>query len=437
MKIAVVGCGFVGLANILALASKGHDVVGIEINPDRFKRLSMWRTPVHEPMFDQLLGLARDGELEGSISFANSTEIFANQEFDMVFIAVNTLHHNNTLTDARTQEVIEEVISYYGSRNRAPMVVLKGTNPIGSIESIIKRNNLSQDFKLIVAPEFLREGHAFADVMTPSRHVIGTRDSLVDEKFKHIIDDFPAQQFWMSHAQAEYVKVSCNSLLAAQIALTQEVIRGADKLNLGVDSIMDAIKADERLNGYGRNPTIGWGGSCLPPCSAETRKHVPNDSLLYNVSSSLTSNINHWANKLGNMLPGEVSSIGVWGLSFKEGSTSTSNSPIMSFLNHLISRHTVSDVKAYVPGYVGNVNSVKITHRINAQLVADPTEAIRDVSLIILGCPDKEFREYDPVMAKFVASNAFVFDGFNDLNQASWESAGFIYMGLGRGSNRT
>lgn len=432
MKIAVVGCGFVGLANILALASKGHEVVGVEIGPERFKRLAAWHTPIHEPMFDQLLGLARDGELEGSISFHNSTAIFANQEFDMVFIAVPTMHQNNSLTDSNVVGVIQEIIAYYGSRNRAPTVVIRGTNPIGAVSSIIKRYDLSPEFKLIVAPEFLREGHAFEDVMNPSRHVIGTVDSAVDEKFKRIIDDFPAQQFWMSHEQAEYVKVSCNSLLAAQIALTQEIIRGADRLNLKVDPIMDAIKADARLDGYGRKPVIGWGGSCLSPCSAETRKHSQSDSLLHNVSSSLNANIAHWSNKLGSMMPGDVSSIGVWGLGYKEGSVNTSNSPILSLLGHLLARHTVSEVKAYVPGYKGSVKEVKIGNSRLVKLVEDPTEAIRDVSLIILGCPDKEFREYDPVMARLVASNAFVFDGYNDLNQASWEGAGFMYTGLGR-----
>jgi len=436
MKIAVVGCGFVGLANILALASKGHEVLGVENSPERFNRLAAWRSPVHEPMFDQLLEQARDNELAGSISFANSTDIFANQEFDMVFITVSTLHQNNTLTEAKVSEVLQEVVSFYGSRNRAPMVVMKGTNPLGTAESVIKRYKLSPDFKLIVAPEFLREGHAFDDVMTPSRHVIGTSDSLVDEKFKKVIDDFPAEQFWMSHAQAEYVKTSCNSLLAAQIALTQEIIRGADRLHIESDSIMNAIKADPRLNGYGRNAAIGWGGSCLPPSSLEMRKHSTSDSLLHYVSSSLTANIAHWATKLGNHLSSEVSSIGVWGLGFKEGSMNTSNSPVIALLNHIVARHAVSSIKAYVPGYKGSVENVRISNIAEAKLVDDPTEAIRDVSLIILGCPDKEFREYDPVMAKLIASNAFVFDGFNDLNQASWEGAGFIYMGLGRETYR-
>lgn len=432
MKIAVVGCGFVGLANALALASKGHEVVGIDTNSDRVKRLTAWRSPVHEPMFDEMLGLARDGELQGKLSFHHGPELFASQEFDMVFIAVPTNGHNNTLSDDRVLDVLEEIISFYGSRNRAPMVVVKSTGPLGSATALIKQYRLSSEFKVIVAPEFLREGHAFEDVMNPTRHVIGTLDSQVDQKFKQVIDDFPAEQFWMSHSQAEYVKVSCNSLLAAQIALTQEVVRNADNMGLGVDPIMAAIKADPRLNGYGRNTAIGLGGSCLLPAVFEMRRNSNTDSMIYNALTSLNANIAHWSNKLSEWTSGDVTSIGVWGLGFKEGSVSTANSPIVALLNHFVSRNHVPEIKAYVPGYMGGIKEVKLTSRNSARLVENPTEAIRDVSLIILGCPDKEFREYDPVMARFVASNARIFDGFNDLDQASWESAGFAYAGLGR-----
>lgn len=445
MKIAVIGCGTTGLATILGLATMGHEVSGIETNKDSYDFLSNWESPCSEPKFDELLVAAREKTLKGSVTFTNNTDLLGQIQFDIVYVAVDSEEHYSSasLDDAVVFGAVQEVIAYYGSRNRAPMVVVRSAIPLNTGAGIIKRWKLMDDFRVIINPDMSRAGHAYDDFMTPNRHIIGTRDGEVNEEFKKLLADFPAEQFWMTFKQAEYTKIAASTLLASRIAAMQEIIRGAHMMEAPIDPILAALRADERLCGFGSEAVLGWGSTGLAATSNEIRKIIGSECTLSHVNRSIDTNMNYWADRVINRLPRKAVKIGIWGLNSDryevEGeskgkiSSIRISTDIYTFLNRLNTNTTASFV-CYVPGWtsvegqtynLGNSNTA-------VTMVESATDAIRDVDLIIVGGTNKEFIEYEAMMAKLVASTAMIFDCYNILNQSEWEQVGISYMGMGR-----
>lgn len=273
MKVAVVGCGYVGLISGVGLASVGHEVVGIEADAGRRDRISAGAPPFHEPGLRELMS----SELERG-SFRVSSDIALTAEADVVLLAVQTPADSAGGIDLRYLTEAANAVSgaFAADPTRLRTVAVRSTIVPGTVDNV-----LAPIFGAAVAvasnPEFLREGSAVQDFLSPDRVVIGCREPWGGEVVAELYAPLRAALFLTSPATAELAKYTSNAFLATLVSFSNEIARICESLSgVDVEDVLGILHADRRLNAKsGRmeeRPEIvsylkagcGYGGSCLP-----------------------------------------------------------------------------------------------------------------------------------------------------------------------------
>lgn len=433
LRVSVIGCGYLGAVHAVAMAALGHDVVGIDISPERVAQLSAGEAPFFEPELPERLaaGIASD-----RLRF--STDIAAAADADVHFLCVGT-------PQAETDDAADLTALFAATASLIPylrsgaVVAGKSTVPVGTAAQLAPSVEAAGG-ALAWNPEFLREGHAIADSLSPDRIVVGVSEergatakrvlrraygSLLDAGVPLITTDLHT---------AELVKGAANAYLATRISFMNAMADVAERSGADISSLAEALGHDGRIGPHYLRAGIGFGGGCLPKdiraFAARARElgAEPSATLLDHVDRINLGQRDTFVSAVTEHFGGEVRGrrITILGAAFKPESDDIRDSPAIDIarqLNHLGAAVTLTD-----PAALANVAA----RYPQLYLIADTYESLRNAECVVLATEWAEYREIDPARAARLVADQTVFDGRNCLDRDLWSASGWNYRGIGR-----
>ncbi|GEK80739.1 UDP-glucose dehydrogenase family protein [Agrococcus baldri] len=431
MKIAVIGCGYLGAVHAAAMASLGYETVGVDVDEAKIERLRRGEPPFYEPGLPELLKAGVDA---GTLRFTTDVSEVAGS--DVVFIAVGTPQRAGsdaadlTYVDAS----IESLLPHIGE---GTLVAGKSTVPVGTAQrlaDIVAPTGAA----LAWNPEFLREGFAVEDTLTPDRLVYGVADgddasvARLDEVYAGILAR-GTDRLVVNFATAELVKVSANAFLATKISFINAMAELSETVGADVTQLADAIGLDARIGRRFLNAGLGFGGGCLPKdirafqARADELGHGQTLGFLREVDQI---NLRR-RDRMVALIDGELAAVGgdrvaMLGLAFKPNSDDVRDSPALDVSRTLQERGRV--VKAYDPEASETARRSVPT----LEIVGSVDEAIRNADVLALGTEWQQFRDLDPAEVATKTAARVIVDGRNTLDARAWAAVGFKVIGLGR-----
>ena len=432
MKISVVGCGYLGAVHASALAKLGHEVVGIDIDQAKVDLLSSGHAPFYEPGLPELLSQTL---ATGTLSF--STDMSRARGATVHFIAVGTPQQDGSnAADLRfVDAAFDALIPYLAPGD---VVAGKSTVPVGTAQRLAARIE-AVGAHLAWNPEFLREGYAVKDTISPDRLVYGVKPdddhavSVLDEVYASVLaQDIP--RMITDFATAELVKVAANAFLATKISFINAMAEVAEVTGADVTQLADAIGYDNRIGRRFLNAGLGFGGGCLPKdirgFMARASELGAGDALnfLGEVDAINLRRRERMVDLCREVLGGTIEGarIAVLGLAFKPDSDDVRDSPALDVAARL------AELGAHVRATDPQAIETSRRMRPGLDYFASVQEAARDVDIVLVLTEWREYREIDPDELGSVVAVRAILDGRNCLNPVQWREAGWTYRALGR-----
>ncbi len=434
MKISVVGTGYVGLVSAACFAELGHDVIGVDIDEAKVKKLKAGESPIYEPGLEELL--VRNLE-SGRLSFTTQLAE-ALPECQVLFCAVATPPNEDHTADLRAVFSVCDAVAEHTDHDL--VFVNKSTVPVGTghecetrIASIITKRKKKFHIPVISNPEFLREGSAVGDTLRPDRIIIGING---DEKARELMEELyqplvrtERPLVFMSRESAEIVKYASNAFLATKISFINMLSELCEASGGSIRDIAKGIGLDERIGPRFLHAGIGYGGSCFPKdvkaLLAIGKKLDLSLPIIKATQDINTHQRERFFQKLLNAIP-ENASVGIWGLSFKPNTDDMRESPSLDLIPMLLKMNHV--VRAFDP--VAMENAKKVLPK-GVVYVGSPLEAAKDADAVILLTEWDVFRGVDLKDLKAAMRGRDLFDGRNVYDPEEVREAGFSYHGIG------
>ncbi len=432
MKISIVGVGYVGLTVGTCLAELGNDVICVDVDEKKINDLNNGNVPIYEPGLEDML---ERNFKEKRISFTTDIKS-AIQTSTIIFIAVGTPPGKDHKADLSSVKQVAKDIGTY--MNNYKIIVNKSTVPIGTarlVKDIIKQNQKKPiEFDVVSNPEFLREGSAINDFMTPDRIVIGVDN----EKAKKIMEDIykgiartNKPIMFTDTNSAEIIKYASNAMLATRISFMNELSRLCEKSGGDVKEVAKGIGLDSRIGPRFLQAGVGYGGSCFPKdvkALAQTMNHHAIESkILQAVEEVNEDQKKSLLPKIKKLLPNlNGKTIAIWGLAFKPKTDDMREAPSIVIINQL--QKEGANIKAFDPE--AEETAKKVLN--NIEYVNDPYDAIKDADALIIVTEWNEFRNLDKQKIKQLLKQPNVIDGRNVYEPKEMKELGFNYIGVGR-----
>jgi len=435
MRISVIGCGYLGAVHAASMASLGHDVVGVDVDPDKVAALTEARAPFFEPGLPELL---EQQVSRGALAF--TTDVARAAGASVHFVCVGTPQRQGEYA-ADLRYVDAAVESLLPHLSPGDVVVGKSTVPVGTALRLAARVREAQpDAHLVWNPEFLREGHAVQDTLHPDRLVYGL-DPAADDVPERVLDEVYASvlahgtpKVVTDFATAELVKVAANSFLATKISFINAMAELCEATGGDVTVLADAIGHDARIGRSFLNAGLGFGGGCLPK---DIRAFMARAgelgvdqalSFLREVDSINMRRRVRMVDLAREVCGGSVvgRNVAVLGAAFKPDSDDTRDSPALNVAMqmHLQGAHVV----------VTDPRAVENARRTAPELkfAATVEEAVQEADVVVLLTEWREYRDLDPRALGEHVAHRRVLDGRNALDPGVWRDAGWTYRALGR-----
>jgi UDPglucose 6-dehydrogenase len=433
MKITVIGLGYLGATHAIAMAELGHDVIGIEANPQRLTDLMNGRIPFHEPGLPEALAKVL---AKGNIKFkADHDE--ESLEADLHFLCVGTPQLPGSY--AANTEYLESAVKALSPFLREDAVIAgKSTVPVGTSAALTKIVADATGFTPHLAwnPEFLREGTALEDSLRPDRIVIGVNDERSEEVLRKVyesITDLGTPFLVTDIPTAELVKVAANSFLATKISFINAMAEIAEVSGADAVKLAEAIGYDERIGNKFLRTGIGFGGGCLPK---DIRAFMARAEELgvgnaVDFLADIDSINLRRRERVVNLLKAELGELAgkrilVLGAAFKPDSDDLRDSPAIAVAKLILS--TGADLVIHDPISLANVRAQHPELGTEDDLLAAATGA----DAVVLATEWNEYRNFDPAALKAVVANPLLIEGRNALPIAKWQEAGWRVIALGR-----
>jgi len=424
----VVGAGYVGLTTAACLADLGNDVSVVDIDHEKVRALRRHRIPFYEPGLREVVERnARAGRLRFTTSYS---EAIPGAEF--AFIAVATPEGDHGEADL---SYVQRAAACIAESLDGPLVVVnKSTVPIGTgdiVSEVIDQHGAQFPVEVVSNPEFLREGSALRDFMSPDRVVIGAHHREAAEQVAKLYEPLAAPTLIYNLYTAEMVKYASNAFLAARISFINEISRICERVDADAKLVAEGMGLDKRIGSQFLEAGIGYGGSCFPKdvkalaVMAEQYDYHPellNAVMDINRDQRMLA-VEKLRECLGS-LRGQV--VALLGLAFKPNTDDMRQAPSLDIARALLKRGAV--VRGYDPAANDRARTIlpELDYRANAY------SAARGADALIVVTEWNEFRQLDLMRLKRAMRRAVVVDGRNIYDPALMRRLGFVYRGIGR-----
>jgi UDPglucose 6-dehydrogenase len=434
MKISIIGSGYVGLVSGVCFAENGNDVICMDVDEKKIERLKKGDPVIFEPQLKELL---QKNIREGRISFTTDLKETV-QSSDIIFLCLPTPPNEDGSVDlSRVLDVSEKMAKFI---NGYKIIVSKSTVPVGTcdkIKKIISRKT-KYKFDVVSNPEFLKEGAAVSDFMSPDRVVVGTRSKKAASLMRELYASFMrvSERFiLMDERSSELTKYAANSMLAMRISFMNEIANICERVKADIDMIRIGIGSDTRIGTSFLFPGAGYGGSCFPKDVKGLIKTAEEYKYDFKILKAIDS-INHHQKMhliekikkhFNNKLEGKIFT--VWGLSYKPRTDDIREAPSITIVKELLG--SGAKVRAFDPAAGGNFSELFGNEK-NLRIFKNNYPALKNSNALILLTEWNEFRRLDFERMNKLMKTFVVFDGRNIYDPKLLKSHGFAYYGIGR-----
>ncbi|MFJ3669992.1 UDP-glucose dehydrogenase family protein [Streptomyces sp. NPDC090106] len=428
MRLTVIGTGYVGAVHAACLADLGHDVLGVDIDPERTAALACGRPPFYEPGLSELLKRAVDtGRLRFTTSLAE-----AGHFGDTHFLCVGTPQRPGShAADLTYVHAAADALAPH-LRDGA-LLVGKSTVPVGTADALAERLCAEVAWN----PEFLREGCAVEDTLCPERIVVGVRSAEAEGRLRAVYT--PLLQagtpfIATDPPTAELVKLASNSFLATKISFINALSEICEAAGADVLTLAEAMGRDSRIGPHFLAPGLGFGGSCLPKdiraltARAEELGKGGSVSFLRQVDAINTRQRLRTVDLAERLVGGTLAGrhVAVLGAAFKPLSDDVRDSPALAVADAVHRRG--AQVRVHDPEAVDNARAVHP----ELQYALDVTKACEDADVVLHLTEWPQYRELDPAALATVVRAPVIADARNVLDPLTWRAAGWTVGALGR-----
>lgn len=437
MNIAIVGTGYVGLVTGTCFAETGVNVTCVDVDAEKIDRLQKGIIPIYEPgLEDMVLRNVKAGRLH----FTTSLESCLDQ-VSVVFSAVGTPPDEDGSADLRYVLQVARTIGAH--MKKYTLVVTKSTVPVGTaaqvkavIQEELDRRGVDIAFDVASNPEFLKEGNAIDDFMSPDRVVVGVESERAKKLMTKLYKPFMLVNFrviFMDIPSAEMTKYAANSMLATRISFMNDIANLCERVGADVNMVRDGIGSDSRIGRKFLYPGCGYGGSCFPKDVKALIKTAEQYGYPMQVLQAVEA-VNEAQKgvlfeKLSAFFHRDLlgRTVALWGLAFKPGTDDMREAPALVLIEKL--KEAGCLVRAYDPVAIDEARS-----RIGDSIyyARDMYDAVLDADALILVTEWKEFRLPTWGVIKKAMRQPLVLDGRNIYDGDELEEMGFIYRCIGR-----
>jgi UDPglucose 6-dehydrogenase len=424
-KVGIFGAGWVGLVTGACFAELGHEVVIRDVVREKVEALRRGEVPFHEDRVPELLSSNGD-----RLTFTLDVDEVVDCEF--LFVCVDTPPTYSGDADlSRVWTVVDELPQLDGH----PILVMKSTVPVGTGEKV--RVGLDQrgleHVGYVSNPEFLAEGRAVADFMSPDRIVVGAFEADDGDAVAELYASIDAPVVRADVNSAEMIKLAANAFLATRISFINEIANVCEATGADVVTVAKGVGLDSRLGPHFLNAGIGYGGSCFPKDSLALKQLASNSGYHFQLLSAVIE-VNELQKRrvIGKLklhlgsLRGKT--VALLGLSYKPNTDDMREAPSIVLASRLIAEN--ADVRAWDPVVHDGASLPK-----NVAIFDSALEAVRGADAAVIVTEWAELKELASPEVRDAMSNPLIVDGRNLLDPEATRRAGFTYEGIGRPSS--
>lgn len=439
MKVIVVGTGYVGLVSGACLADVGVDVVCIDIDRQKTENLKKGILPIYEPGLEAIV---KNNYERGRLHF--STDLAAHIDgADAIFICVGTPPGEDGSADMQYVNAVAKDIGRY--MNDYVVVITKSTVPVGSshkVRAAIRESQAERGvtipFDVASNPEFLKEGAAIKDFMSPDRIVVGVDSGQAKEVIDTIYRPFLLNGYriiYMDIPSAEMTKYAANAMLATRISFMNDIANLCELVGANVNQVRHGIGADPRIGKKFLYAGVGYGGSCFPKdvkallkMGAENQKPM---RLLEAVEAINEDQKKVLFAKIERYFDGDLAgkTIAVWGLAFKPNTDDMREAPAAILIDSLLAAG--AKVKTFDPVAMHEAQKL-LTASPDLVFCEDVYQTVDGADAIALVTEWNEFRLPNWERIKSLVNDPVIFDGRNIYDDIMLSKEGFRYFGIGQ-----
>ena len=437
MNIAIVGTGYVGLVTGTCFAETGVNVTCVDVNAEKIENLQKGIIPIYEPgLEDMVQRNVNAGRLHFTTALENCLD-----NVDIVFSAVGTPPDEDGSADLSYVLAVAKTIG--ANMKKYTLVVTKSTVPVGTahkvkdtIQAELDKRGVSIEFDVASNPEFLKEGNAIDDFMSPDRVVVGVESERAKKLMTKLYKPFMmlnSRVIFMDIPSAEMTKYAANSMLATRISFMNDIANLCELVGADVNMVRDGIGSDSRIGRKFLYPGCGYGGSCFPKDVKALIKTAEQNGYPMRVLKAVEE-VNETQKsllfeKLEKIFNGDLEgkTIALWGLAFKPGTDDMREAPALVLIEKL--RKAGCVVRAYDPAAMGESK-----RRIGDTIfyACDMYDALLDADALMLVTEWKEFRLPAWGVDKKTMKQPVILDGRNIYDVKELQDLGFVYHCIGK-----
>jgi len=444
MKIAIVGTGYVGLVSGTCFAEMGVDVTCVDVDALKIENLNKGIIPIYEPGLEDMVHRNLKAD---RLHFITSLPEVLN-DVEVVFSAVGTPPDDNGSADLKYVMEVARTIGQH--MNQYVLLVTKSTVPVGTaamvrqtIQSELDKRGISIDFDVASNPEFLKEGDAIKDFMSPDRVVVGVESEKAMELITKLYRPFLLNNFrviFMNILSAEMTKYAANAMLATRISFMNDIANLCELVGADVNMVRKGIGSDQRIGGKFLYAGCGYGGSCFPKDVKALIRTAEQNGYDLKVLKAVEE-VNAYQkqvlfHKLVKHFDGRLAgkTICIWGLSFKPNTDDIREAPALVLIEKLL--EAGCKVRAFDPVAIADtkknvLTKMTVVDTSNIYFANDIYDAVLDADALLLVTEWKEFRMPSWGVVKKSMNGSLVIDGRNIYDNKEMKENGFTYDAIG------
>ncbi len=438
MNVTIVGTGYVGLVTGACFAYMGNNVTCLDIDKQKISMLKNGELPIYEPGLEKVI---KQSVKNNCLNFSSNVKSSI-QNSEIIFLAVGTPMNDDGSSNLEyIYKSAKDIGTYI---NNYKIIVTKSTIPVGTtfkIKNIIKNKIVDRskkiNFDICNNPEFLKEGKAVNDFMTPDRIIIGLENQKLKSSLQELYKPFSMKHkklIFMDILSSEFTKYVANAMLATKISFINEMAIISDKLGADINKVRHGIGSDSRIGYDFIYPSIGYGGSCFPKDIHSilnfSNKIGYKPKILNAVNEVNDNQKKYFFKKIINRFKTiRNMNFCLWGLAFKPGTDDMRESASIYFVKQILKLG--AKVSVYDPKAMDNAKKNYFKDLDGIKYCDDKMTALDNSDALILLTEWPEFRVLDFNKMKALMNNNIIFDGRNQFDKYDMKKNGFEYFQIG------